>query len=83
MISLDRLGCVSAERVGQAAMSLIDSLQHHTPEEQAAGFALVLTLFCRRHQAHPGNALGVAENLLRHSDVTEIRAARLYIENET
>lgn len=83
-LSLDRLAAVNANRVGPAAISLIDSLQRFTSEEQAVGFGLAFLLLCRRLKAHPGNVLQVAQRVLDdcgHKQ-PELKAALMYMENE-
>lgn len=84
-IDPSKLALVSGTRVGPAAFRIIDGLQcQYTPEEQLAGAAVTFLLVCKKLNAHPGNVLPVAGNILdnlRHQ-FPEIAAVRDYIDKE-
>ncbi len=83
--SLDRLHNVNARNVGRAAMAVLDHIQlTYSPEEQAAGVGVILTLLRDRYGFDMSQALKVSENLIDRAghNMPEIRAARTYVENE-
>lgn len=75
---------VNPKLSGNAAMAVVTALQNYPKEVQLAGLAVAFTSMCQQFDAHQGNALNVAQNLLQREShaVPELRAARLYIEKE-
>ena len=84
LLSRDRLANASAADTATACMGVIDALQSRRPEIQVTGLAVTFALACERFGIRPGEALGVADNIM-HSGVTmlpEFRAAEMYMRNE-
>ena len=84
LLSRDRLTNASAGDTATACMSVVDALQSRRPEIQVTGLAVTFALACERFGIRPGEALEVADNIMR-SGVTklpEFRATEMYMRNE-
>lgn len=80
----DRLMNADANETATACMGVIDALQSRRREIQVTGLATAFAMACERFGVKPGEALGVADNIM-HSGVTklpEFRACEMYMRNE-
>jgi hypothetical protein len=82
-IDRDRLTSVSAKRVAQSAMRVIDALQRDPKEAQIAGLACAFILLAKHLRVAQGDALGIAQRILNDKQrKTDLQAVSLYITNE-
>lgn len=78
------MALVNGKHAGPAAMRVINEMQHLSPELQCVGGAMAFLLMCDQAQCHPGNAMGIAKNLLADAATywPEVRALKDYVKNE-
>jgi len=82
-IDRDRLTSVSAKRVAQTAMRVIDAIQRDPRESQIAGMACAFVLLAKHLGVAQGDALGIAQRILNDKQrKTDLQAVWLYIQNE-
>jgi hypothetical protein len=79
----DRLLSVSAKRVAQSAMRVIDALQRDPKECQIAGLACAFVLLSKHLGVAQGDALGIAQRILNDKQrKTDLQAVELYMRHE-
>lgn len=72
------------EQVAQAAMTLLDCMQHLQPQNQTLGSAALFFLLCEHWGVDPREALGLARNLMSSTEGKrrpEFRAVAFYLRN--
>lgn len=82
----DKLNSVSPKAASNAAMAVINALQHYRQEEQAVGLAAAFLALCRRYEREFSvqDLMTVTNNVLfsRHGSRPEFRALAHYMEQE-
>lgn len=77
-MDFDKLALLSHDRAANATFALVDANQQRPAEEQVAASACLFLIVCEQYGVHPGTAMAVAENLIKHDrrHRPEFRAAR-------
>jgi len=81
----DLLHQVTTKRAGQAAMAVIDALQHRPKPEQLAGLSMTFRMMCAAFNADPRHMLEIVDRMVLDQDKQlrpEARAVARYIREE-
>lgn len=71
-----------ARDAARAAAQVLDALQNHKPEAQAAGLAAAFMAICRRFSLHEGTAFEAVARMINDADAPEFRALKQYMDEE-
>jgi hypothetical protein len=85
MLNIDGLNNAPVADVAQAAMALLDRMQHHQPHVLVAGVATAFLALCQHHRADPAEVFRAVKNLLASNEAgraPEFEALRLYLKHE-
>lgn len=80
----DRLANMDIKRATHATMSIIDSIQDLTSEEQITGICATFILLADRLNIEPQDCFVLTKNLMNGADgkVSEFRGVQMYMEKE-
>jgi hypothetical protein len=85
MIDKDLLNNLSSKEVAKSCYGLVELLQDHKPETQAAASAVLFLTVCRVLKVEPTEVYTVVSKMLAdtiHGENPDFRALRLYTQHE-